>query len=289
MRKYRIIIDATADLPIQWQEKWNITVLPMQYMLGEVPYTWGAKENVQSSAEFYVGMLAGKKAMTAQINEYQYITALTPYLRAGEDVLLLTFSSGMSGTYLAAVRAAEHLTIQYPGCNIYVLDTKAASGGEAMLALQAAEKKEAGWSLHETAQWLEHNKRYMKHWFVVDDLIYLQRSGRLSVSNALTGNLLDIKPVLKVDLQGKLVLDRKVRGSKPALKVLFQMMQVLSTADQPQTVLICHAAAPEKADYLKRTIESVYPDAKVVIGEIGPVIGSHVGPGCVALFFWEVI
>jgi DegV family protein with EDD domain len=235
--------------------------------------------------EFYDGLRAGEVATTSAVNPDGWTNVIEPALEAGQDALVLAFSSGLSTTYQSAVIAATELMEKYPQRKVYVVDTLCASLGQGLLVWYACQKRDAGMELNELADWVETTKWNLCHWFTVDDLKYLKRGGRISAATALVGTMLNIKPVLHVDDEGHLVSVSKVRGRKTSIEALAQQMEKLGFADQNDAAFICHGDCLEDAQHLAKIIKERCGVKEVFIGYTGAVIGSHSGPGTLALFF----
>ena len=198
---------------------------------------------------------------------------------------MLTFSSGLSTTYQSAMIAAQDLQEKYPQRKINVVDTLCASLGQGLLVWYACKKRDEGLSLEELTAWCEENKQNLCHWFTVDDLMYLKRGGRVSAATALVGTMLQIKPVLHVDGEGHLINVAKARGRKASINALAAKMDELGTPGANDTVFICHGDCLEDAEYLAAQVKEKYGVKNVFIYYVGAVIGSHSGPGTLALFF----
>ena len=206
-------------------------------------------------------------------------------MAAGRDVLVLAFSSGLSTTYQSAVIAAGELEEKYPQRRIRVVDTRSASLGQGLLVWYACRKRDEGMALEELADWAEKTKLNLCHWFTVDDLMYLKRGGRVSAATAIVGTMLGIKPVLHMDDEGHLINVGKVRGRKASIEALAEKVGQLGLPGQNQTVFICHGDCLEDAQRLEAILKEKYGVEEAFIGYTGAVIGSHSGPGTLALFF----
>jgi DegV family protein with EDD domain len=233
----------------------------------------------------YDGLRNGETATTCAVNPDGWTKIMEPSLAAGEDVLVMTFTSGMSTTYQSAVIAAEDLKEKYPQRKIIVIDTLCAAHGQALLVWYACRKRDAGLSIDEVAAWVEENKLHLCHWVTVDDLDHLKRGGRISAATALVGGLLNIKPIIHVDNEGKLVSVGKARGRKAALQTLAKKLGELGEGFDNETVFISHGDCEEDAQLLAEMVKRDYGVKNVLIGYIGAVIGSHSGPGTIAFFF----
>ena len=210
---------------------------------------------------------------------------MEPVLQAGQDVLYLGFSSALSGTYNAGALACAQLAEKYPDAKLYAVDTLCASLGQGMLIYLAVQQKRAGKSIEEVRDYVEENKLHLCHWFTVDDLHHLHRGGRVSATSAVLGTMLNIKPVLHVDDEGRLIFVEKVRGRRTSLKALLQHMEATAIAPETQTIFISHGDCLEEAQLLGQMIRDKLHVQDVVINYVGPVIGAHSGPGTLALFF----
>ncbi len=282
---YRITTDSTADLPQEFLSERGIACVGMAFQIGGEEYREGPDLNM-TSKQFYDRLRAGEAASTMQVNTYEFVDFVEPFLAAGEDVLHIAFSSGLSGTYESCARGAEELQEKYPDRKILVVDSLAASMGEGLLVYYADENRKTGMSIDENAKWLEENKLHLCHWFTVDDLMHLHRGGRVSKTSAVFGSLLGIKPVLHVDNEGHLILMSKVRGRDASLKALAAKMKETALPNaKDQMVFISHGDAQEDAEKTAQYVREALGVQKFLIHNIGAVIGSHSGPGTVALFF----
>lgn len=242
-------------------------------------------KNDDTLKDMYQGLRAGEVAKTSAVNPSRWSQAMEKALAAGKDVLVLAFSSGLSTTYQSAVIAAQELTDEYPDRKIQVIDTLCASMGQGLLVWYACKKRDEGLSLDEVAQWVLDNRLHLCHWFTVDDLMYLKRGGRISASTALLGTALQIKPVMHTDNDGKLANVSKARGRKASIRALVDRMEQTAIDPASQTVFICHGDCIEDAEYAKKLIQERFGIQDIVINFTGPVIGSHSGPGTLAIFF----
>lgn len=285
MANYRIISDSTGDLSPALLEKMNVHIVPMTYTVDEKVYHNTPDERELSSHAFYDILRSGKTSTTSQLNQVQLTEVFTPYLEAGTDVLYLSFSSGLSGTFNSARLACEELAEKYPARKIIAVDTLAASMGEGLLVYLACEKRDAGMGIEQLAQWVTENRNRMAHWFTVDDLNHLKRGGRVSGAAAFFGTMLSIKPVLHVDNEGHLIPMEKVRGRKASLDALVEHMAKTAVNPAEQTIFISHGDCPADCQYVADAVKRRFKPKAIYINTIGPVIGTHSGPGTVALFF----
>ena len=245
-------------------------------------------ENFLPVHEFYERMRGGSLPTTAQVNPEAAKALLEPYLQAGKDILHIAFSSGLSGSYNSSRIAAEELAEAYPERSIKVIDSLSASLGQGLLVYLAQKRKEAGENMDAVAAWTEANKKHIVHMFTVDDLNHLYRGGRVSRTTAVLGGMLNIKPVLHVDDEGKLIPVGKVRGRKKAILELVKAMdeKLGSFKDNCDTIFISHGDCEDEARFLESRIKEKYPIRTVVMNHVGATIGAHSGPGTLALFFW---
>ena len=282
---YRITTDSTCDMSPDYYREEEVAVIGLSYQIDGKEYREGADDALPIQ-EFYARLRAGSFSTTMQVNSYDFMEFAEPYLQNGEDILHLCFSSGLSGTYESVVRGADELRQKYPDRKIVVVDSLAASMGEGLLLYYAVEHRKAGMTLEENAKWLEENKLHLCHWFTVDDLMHLHRGGRVSKTSAVFGSLLGIKPVLHVDDEGHLILMSKSRGRVASMEALAAKMKETVHADvADQMIFISHGDCLEDAQKLAEIVKKTTGATKIQIHEIGTVIGSHSGPGTLALFF----
>ena len=279
---FKIVTDTGCDMPASMCKDLNLEVVPLSVLYRGQTITEYSESWLQ---ELYQGLRTGEKATTSAINPDGWSCAIEPILAAGEDVLVMAFSSGLSTTYQSAVIAADELAEKYPDRKIRVVDTLCASLGQGLLVWYACQKRDAGLSLDETAQWVEENKLHLCHSFTADDLMYLKRGGRVSAATAVAGTLLQIKPVLHVNNEGKLISIGKARGRKAAIKALADSMGQLALPGENETVFISHGDCLEEAELLGAMVKEKYGVKNVFTYYIGAVIGAHAGPGTIALFF----
>ena len=282
MCNYQIITDSTCDFPNGYYETRNVTVVPLtvSFRGQEMEDT-----NDDSLHTVYEALRAGEAATTSAVNPQRWASAMEPWLRQGRDLLVLAFSSGLSTTYQSAVIAAEDLGEKYPDRKILVVDTLAASLGEGLLLWHACKRRDEGMSLNDLHRWVEENKLHVCQWFTVDDLMYLKRGGRISAATAIVGTMLQIKPVLHVDNEGHLISKAKCRGRKASIEALARKLRETGAGWDNRFVTISHGDCLEDALYLEKLLKEQCGVEEVQISYVGAVIGSHAGPGTVALFF----
>ncbi len=283
MNEYIIITDSSSDLP-QWKlEELGIETASLTVDLDGKTYTNYPDWREVDPQFFYDELKNGKPAVTSAANVESFKTAMIPHLDAGRDILYLGFSSALSGTYNAGRLAVEELAARYPDRKILAVDTLAASLGQGMLVVLAAEKKRTGADIDAVARYCEETKLNICHWFTVDDLFYLHRGGRVSKATAVIGTTLGIKPVMHVDNEGHLTKVDVARGRKASIKRLADKLRQSITS--LSHVYISHGNCAADAELLKEMLEKDPGVKEVLINYVGPVIGAHAGPGTLALFF----
>ena len=281
MRDYVITVNSTVDLPKEWLEERKVPVIPLKYTIDNETYT--DMEGL-SSKEFFEKLRDGKMATTSQINPEEARAQLEPFLKEGKDVLHLGFSSGLSGTYNSMRIAGEELKEEYPEAKIIIIDTLCACLGEGLLLYKALQLKEAGKTIEETAKWVEENKLHICHNVTVDDLFHLHRGGRISKASAVLGSVVQIKPIIHMDENGKLQVIRKERGRKKSLNKIVDMAVEQIKGWDNDIAMITHGDCQEDAEYVAKLVRERLGIENILINNIGTVIGSHTGPGVVAVF-----
>lgn len=284
MTDFKICINSTADLPEAYIRENDLGVFNISCLFeGE---TYG-KEKELDCAYFYQKMREGSLPTTSQINPAEARDYFEEYLKETNHILMIAFSSGLSGTYNNLRMVAEELMEERPDCQIIVVDSLAASLGEGLLVHKAVQLKKQGKTMEEIADWLEANKLHLVHVFTVDDLHHLYRGGRVSKLTAVVGTLASIKPILHVDDEGHLIPIDKVRGRKKSLHTLVDYMEkkMGSFRKENDIVFISHGDAIEDAQFVADEVKKRFGIEAFLINPIGPVIGTHSGPGTIALFF----
>ncbi len=284
MNKFIISTDNTCDLPDSILKENNVLVHQLYYAFGDDVY--GGDKNM-SDKEFYAKMRSGALPTTMAANPESVENLFEDAVVRGYDVLHLSFSSGLSGSYNAYNIAANEVLERHPDGKIIVIDTLAASLGEGLIVYEAIRLKNAGKTIDEIAKHIENFKLNACHEFTVDDLFHLHRGGRVSKATAIVGTLINIKPVLHVDDEGHLVALSKVRGRKKALQTLVNNMEEKMGLfkSMNSTVFLSHGDALEDAQYVASMIKERF-GFEVIINGICPTIGAHAGPGTIALFYW---
>ena len=279
---YRIVTDTGCDFPQEMYKEKNLVVVPLTVNYRGQEYTEYTETWLQ---EMYAGLRAGENATTSAVNPQGWGSAIKPILEAGEDALVLTFSSGLSTTYQSAVIAAQELMEAFPERKVNVVDTRCASLGQGLFVHYACCKRDQGMDLDQLTAWCEENKLHLCHWFTVDDLMYLKRGGRVSAATALVGTMLQIKPVLHVDNEGHLINKAKVRGRRASIDALVKKMQETALPGENDLAYICHGDCAADAQYLEKQLKEKCGVKEVFYYYTGAVSGSHSGPGTLALFF----
>ena len=284
MNKYIISTDSTCDLPQSYIVENNIPIIPLYYAIDEVVY---GEEKTIGEKEFFDIMRNGKMPTTMAANQVTTEETFRKYLDEGYDILHLAFSSGLSSTYNTAAVVGQELTEEYPDRKIIVIDTLAASMGEGLIVYKAVELKKSGKSIDEVSDYIKNNILHFVHMFTVDDLFHLHRGGRVSKATAIMGTMINIKPVLHVDNEGKLVALSKVRGRKKSLSTLVDTMaeSIKGYEADNDTIMISHGDCLEDAEFVANQIKERLGIQNIMINYICPTIGAHAGPGTVALFY----
>ena len=279
---FRIITDSCCDLPKELIASLDIDVVQLSLLFRNEELIAPTEAQIKT---MYNALRQGESASTAAVNPQGWREVIEPALKSGQDALVMAFSSGLSTTYQSAVIAAEELMEEYPDRTVKVLDTMSASLGQGMYVYYACMKRNEGLSLEELFAWCEENKQNMAHWFTVDDLMFLKRGGRISAATAVLGTMLNIKPLLHVDENGKLVSVAKCRGRKNALDTLVKKLEQDGLPGKNDTVFISHGDCIEDAQYVAQQVRERCGVKTVIIDYVGAVIGSHSGPGTVAFFY----
>lgn len=282
MKEYIITTDSTVDLPKEFLEEKKVPVISLSYIMDGVTYE---DMNGLSHREFFEKLRQGSLPTTSQINPEQAREALEPLVKEGKEILHIGFSSGLSGSYNSVRMAAEELKEEYEDARIVVIDSLCASMGEGLLLYKVLELKEQGKSMEEITEWVEANKLHVCHNVTVDDLNHLHRGGRVSKATAVVGTMIKIKPIIHMDDEGKLQVIGKERGRKKSLISIVDRMEKQMQGFENDIVMITHGDCIEDAEFVKKQIEDRFGIHNIMINGIGSVIGSHTGPGVVAVFF----
>ena len=278
---YVLYTDSACDIHPDKLAEWNVKMLPLAFLFTDT----GAeqKDHDEPIDEFYKSMRAGRVAKTSCVNEEAFESAFTQILEAGQDVLYLGLSGGLSVTCENAKKVAERLAKKYPDRKIEAIDSLSASAGEGLFVYLAVKNRDAGMTLEENAEALRNEILHVCHWFTVEDLVYLKRGGRVSAATALLGTALNVKHVLHVDNEGHLIKMTQVHGRKKSIKKLAEKLAETILPDSP--IFISHGDCLEDAEMLRDLIKEETGRDVTLITYIGSVIGAHAGPGTLALFF----
>ena len=280
---YKIITDSSCDFTDAMCARLDIAYTPLT-----VTYNGESHSNFSEEAAiktFYNELRSGVTATTSAANPDDWAKVMGPALAEGHDLLVIAFTSGLSTTYQSAVIAAEDLREQYPDRKINVVDSLCAALGQGLLIWYACQKRDAGMSLDELTAWVEENKLHICHWVTVDDLSHLKRGGRISATTALVGTMLNIKPIIHVNDEGKLINVGKIRGRKGAIEHIAAKVGELGEGYDNETCFVVHGDCEDDANVLANILKEKYAVKNVHIGYLGPVIGAHTGPGVLAVFF----
>lgn len=284
-QEYQLFCDATNDLPAEVIDELDVKIIPMEVVLDGKSYKYDMYEKELSCATFYEQLREGKLSSTSQINPVIYEELFRPVLEDGKDIFYLCFTSGLSGTYQASLIARETLLEDFPDRKIICIDSLCASIGEGILLYHVAKLRLDGMGMEELEAWTMEHRLETAHWFTVDDLFHLKRGGRLSTVEAVLGTALKIKPILSVDEEGKLFVESKVRGTKKCMEYLVSKLEEEAGHLPKQTVIIGNGDNMEQAKALEKILRERDLVKDVIIANIGPVIGTHTGPGMLALVF----
>ena len=280
---YWIVTDSAIDMQKSWiDQQEQLRILNLSYLMDDISYVSdGTDESIRA---IYDAMREGKLLKTSQVTPEMWETCFRELLQAGHDVLTIAFSSGLSGTCSAAFMAAEEVRADYPDRKLYVIDSLQASAGEGLMVYYALENRAKGMSIDENATWIEKNVQNFIAWFTVNDLMHLHRGGRVSAASAIVGSLVRIKPIMRVDENGKLAVYEKCPGRKRSIRVLADKIKADIVHPENQIITISHGDCAEEAQQLADLLKESLPVKDVRISFVGSVIGAHTGPGVIAVF-----
>jgi len=283
--EYIILMDVSGDISPEVAKDSSIRFIPMEYTVGDETRTCKEPESEENLKTFYNGQRNGDLTKTSQIPPYWYESFIKEIFDEGKSVLYLCLSSGLSSTYQSACLAKETLKDDYENFDFLPIDTLAATGGMGVLAERAIRNQKNGMSIQDNYDDLTNSIKNIKHWFVVEDLMYLKRGGRISASTAIIGTALNIRPILIINPEGKLDTVAKKRGDSASLKELVSKFNEEYDPKSGDVVYITHSDSQNKADQLKEEILKLYPDCEVRITGLSPIIGAHTGPGMASICF----
>ena len=281
---FKLVTDSTADLPVQYLEEHGIACINLSYILDGITYGQGIELEPKA---FFDMMREGKMPTTSQVNPDEAKKFFEKMIETDKEILYIAFSSGLSGSYNSGRLAASEVMEEHSDCRIVVVDSLSASMGEGLLVYKVVQLMEQGMSLDEVVAWIENNRLKFVHVFTVDDLNHLYRGGRVSKTTAIIGTLAGIKPMLHVDNEGHLININKIRGRKKALAALVDYMEEKTAGfdGENDMVMISHGDALQDAELVRDMIKERFGIRNFMINSLGPVIGTHTGPGLIALFF----
>ncbi|MBR3307611.1 MAG: DegV family protein [Lachnospiraceae bacterium] len=284
---YEIMTDSSSNLTEDLLKRYNIKMISYISSIDGREFSCfdPKRDDEAAGRKFYNAMRSGADVSTTLINMDRFTSFFEPVLKEGKDIIFVCMSGGLTGTVQAARIAAEDLCEEYPDRRIVCIDSLSASLGEGLMVLKLSRLRSAGATLDEAVSWYERNKLRMNHIFTVGDLRYLKKGGRISAAEAVIGNILSIKPILKADDEGKIIVHDKVRSRKKALDRLVEMTKERITDPSRQMIGIAHCDAPLEADYIARRFSSEIPCEDVIVRYYDLCTGSHVGPGTIAIFF----
>ncbi len=289
MSNFILCCGSTADLSAGHLKRRNIEYIPFHYFLDEKEYADDLGQTMPLS-EFYKAMVNGAVTRTSQINSGELEDYLTPFLEDGNDVLYVSLSSGISGAYQSSLTAVEELKAKYPDRKIYTLDSLAASSGYGLFMDKLADLRDAGKTIEEVYEWGTKNRLKVHHWFFSTDLTFYIKGGRVSKVSGWFGTVLKICPLLNVSVDGRLIPRQKVRTKKRVIEEIVNKMveHAENGLDYSGKCYMCNSDCFDDAKQVAELVEKKFKklNGKVEINNIGPTIGSHTGPGTVALFFW---
>lgn len=289
MQPYVLSCCSTADLSKEYFEARNIPFVCFHFTIDGVEYADDLGQSMPFD-EFYARIAAGAMPTTSLVNTAQFIEFFEPFLQAGQDILHLSFSSGLSGTYAAATLAQEELKERYPERKLVIVDSLGASSGYGLMVDTLADMRDYGVSLQDAADWIESHKLNLHHWFFSTDLTHYKRGGRISPTAFVVGSILNINPLMNMNETGHLTPRFKINGKKRVIREIVKQMELHAEngLDYDKKCFISNSACREDAEAVAALVEATFPklNGKVLINSVGTVVGSHTGPGTVALFFW---
>ena len=283
--KYVIFADVSSDIEATFIKENDVHFIPMKYMINSEDKLYTGIYDESVLKDFYLAQRNGADTKTTQIAPQIYSDIWEPVAKEGLSIIYISLSSGLSSTYQSAVLAANELMDKYPDIKIIPIDSLAGTGGMSLLVEKAVENKKNGMTIEDNAAYLDEIKHNICHWFMVEDLMYLKRGGRVSATTALVGTALNIKPILKVNDEGKLVPITKKRGIKAALNELVSLYETASEGGE-ERIYITHGDCIDNAKKLKKAILEKNPKCKITTLMLNPIIGAHTGPGMLAILHY---
>ena len=280
MANFELFTDSSCDLAKEIIDKYDLKVMQLEVIMDEKP---PVLNNQVESKAFYDSLRAGSNAKTSAVTPGFFEEHMRAALESGKDILYVGFSSGLSVTYNNGVMICEELRQEFPERKILYVDTTSGSGGQALMVYHAAKMREQGATMEEIKAEIEALRDYVHHQVTVEDLFFLKRGGRIDAKSAIVGTMLKIKPIINVDVNGKLNSVAKVRGRKSSITELVNRMKATVDIERFPYVSVFHGDCPEEADALEAMVKEAFPQLEVLRGDVGPVIGAHTGPGVLVL------
>ncbi len=283
MREFEIFTDSSCDLPQEYVEQFNLHVMQLEVIVDDQPPVLNRDIEVKKCYDL---LRNGANIKTSAVTLGHFEEHMRERLKAGKDILYIGFSSGLSATYNNGVMVINELKEEFPDRKILHTDTFAATGGQGLLVYYAAQLREEGCTMEEILEKVDAVKDHIHHQITVENLFFLKRGGRISATTAIAGSVLQIKPIIVVDTAGKLNSVGKVRGRKASITELFNKMKASADLEEFGYVGISHSDCLEEAKVLAEMVEQEFHPKKIILGDIGPVIGAHTGPGAMALTYF---
>ena len=285
---YLIFADVSLDIDMEFARENDVRFVPMEYLLGEEVFHCTQPESDEMMHEFYEKLRKKIPTQTSQITPNHYIDIFEPLAKEGHDILYISLSSGLSNTYESALLAVQNLKEDYDTVSIEIVDSLSATGGMGLLVETAVANRKAGMSVSDNAADVRDHANHLKHWFMVEDLMYLKRGGRVSAATAVMGTALNIKPILTITADGKLDTIDKKRGTRMAIKYMLDRFEATYDSAYGTTVYISGADCREEEENLKSQLLLKYPELTVKMTMLSPIIGAHTGPDMLALIHYGI-
>ena len=282
MANFELFTDSSCDLAKEIIDKYDLKVMQLEVIMDENPAVLNNQVEIKA---FYDSLRAGSNAKTSAVTPGFFEEHMRAALESGKDILYVGFSSGLSVTYNNGVMICEELRQEFPERKILYVDTTSGSGGQALMVYHAAKMREQGATMEEIKAEIEALRDYVHHQVTVEDLFFLKRGGRIDAKSAIVGTMLKIKPIINVDVNGKLNSVAKVRGRKSSITELVNRMKATVDIERFPYVSVFHGDCPEEADALEAMVKEAFPQLEVLRGDVGPVIGAHTGPGVLVLCY----
>ena len=280
---YQIITDSCSDLPLELVDRYNLDIVSFIIRIGNEELVDDMGKSFNKEA-FFQRLKEGETASTSQVNVHSYLEKFKYYIEKGMPVLYLAFSSALTGSFNSAVQAKKMLEEEYGEIDLDIVDTKAASLGQGLLVFEASQKKEEGYSKEALIDWIEENKFNYHSWVTVDDIKHIHRGGRISSTAATVGSMLNVKPIIVVDTEGRLIPSAKMRGRKKSLNYLIDQTVDHLVDTEEHSIFIGHVGVPDEAEMIRDKILQRVSPKEVLISSYGPTVAAHTGFGSIAIF-----